>query len=129
VAKFSLAVKGHPDSPAIRHSLEFAKSVVARGHEITGIFFYGDAVFMCLKTRIPSSATQCLGSQWQKFLLEHGLEAIVCVAAALRRGVLDYTEAKRHHFDFDLLRDGFVISGLGQLIAANTDADHALSFG
>lgn len=129
MAKFSICVKGHPDSPAIRHSLEFSKSLIAAGHSLKGVFFYGDAVSLCLKTRIPSQGTSCLGLEWECFLQDNQLEAIVCIAAALRRGVLDTTEAKRHDFDFNLLRGGFVISGLGQLIAANTEADHVLSFG
>lgn len=129
MAKYSICVKGHPDSPAIGHSLEFSKSTIAAGHQLTGIFFYGDAVSLCLKTRIPSQGTLCLGAEWESFLLDNQLEAIVCIAAALRRGVLDRTEAKRNNFDFNLLRGGFVISGLGQLIAANAEADHVLSFG
>ena len=48
----------------------------------------------------------------------HGVELIVCVAAAMRRGIND-----------DLLEAGFQISGLGQLIEAGIEADRLVTFG
>lgn len=70
-----------------------------------------------------------LGYLWQEFLSESGIEAVVCIAAAIRRGVLDETEAGRLGMNVNLLRKGFVLSGLGQWITANNSADHVVTFG
>ncbi|MCK5275745.1 MAG: DsrE family protein, partial [Alphaproteobacteria bacterium] len=49
---------------------------------------------------------------------EHNLDLVVCVAAALRRGIKD-----------DILAPGFRISGLGQLIEAGIVSDRLVTFG
>jgi len=43
---------------------------------------------------------------------------VVCVAAALRRGIKD-----------EILEEGFRISGLGQLVEAGIQADRMVVFG
>ena len=43
--------------------------------------------------------------------------------------MMDVDEAKRQGFDSNNLKDGFRISGLGQLIEAGIEADRLLVFG
>ena len=54
---------------------------------------------------------------------------MICIAAAQRRGIVDKAEAKRHGLDSDNLLKGFRISGLGQLIEGNIQADRTIIFG
>ncbi|MFT7257908.1 MAG: tRNA 2-thiouridine synthesizing protein D, partial [Candidatus Azotimanducaceae bacterium] len=56
-------------------------------------------------------------------------ELIVCVASALRRGMLDETEAKRYDKTASNLDPQFTISGLGQLIDGALTADRTMTFG
>ena len=49
---------------------------------------------------------------------EHGVDLVVCVAAALRRGIKD-----------ENLAAGFRISGLGQLVETGIEADRVVTFG
>jgi tRNA 2-thiouridine synthesizing protein D len=53
----------------------------------------------------------------------------VCVASALRRGMLDPTEASRYEHDAASVAPEFTISGLGQLIDAAIDCDRLVTFG
>ncbi|MDG1205648.1 MAG: DsrE family protein, partial [Pseudomonadales bacterium] len=62
------------------------------------------------------------------FAVKHGLELIVCVASALRRGVLDETEAKRYDTKSDNMAAAFQIGGLGQLIDAGLSSDRLVTF-
>ncbi|MCL4725662.1 MAG: DsrE family protein, partial [Rhodocyclaceae bacterium] len=57
-------------------------------------------------------------NRWAKLAEEHEIDLVVCVAAALRRGIKD-----------ENLAPGFRISGLGQLIEAGIQADRMVTFG
>jgi tRNA 2-thiouridine synthesizing protein D len=50
--------------------------------------------------------------------VDHGVDLVVCVAAALRRGIKD-----------EILAKGFRISGLGQLVESAIHADRLVVFG
>ncbi|MEY4589070.1 MAG: hypothetical protein RL497_1146 [Pseudomonadota bacterium] len=128
-ASFSLCIKAAPQTAGALHGLEFAKACIAQGHTITRLFFYGDGVYLGLKTLTLPQGEASISQQWQAFITTHSIDAVVCIAAALRRGVLDCTEAARQGLEFNLLREGFVLSGLGQWVAANSEADQAITFG
>ncbi len=66
--------------------------------------------------------------EWSEFGQQHQLEMLVCVASALRRGILDQTEATRHNKPAANLAEGFEIAGLGQLIDAALNADRLVVF-
>jgi tRNA 2-thiouridine synthesizing protein D len=57
-------------------------------------------------------------NRWSKLAEEHGVDLVVCVAAALRRGIKD-----------ENLATGFRISGLGQLVEAGIQTDRTVVFG
>ena len=63
------------------------------------------------------------------FAADHGVDLVVCVAAAQRRGIVDAHERERQGKDADNLAAGFRIAGLGQLIEAALDADRLVQFG
>ena len=96
----------------------FAKAALAKGHKVSRVFFYHDGVNNSTKLSEPQSDDRNLIQLWSALAEEHGVELIVCVAAALRRGIKD-----------EILAPGFQISGLGQLIEAGIDADRLVVFG
>ena len=78
---------------------------------------------------IPPQDDRHVVNRWSELAEQHGLDMVVCVAAAQRRGILDADEAKRNGKDGDTIAPGFRISGLGQLIEAGIEADRLLVFG
>jgi tRNA 2-thiouridine synthesizing protein D len=57
--------------------------------------------------------------RWSKLAEEHGVDLVVCVAAALRRGIKDENARS----------PGFRISGLGQLVESGIKSDRLVVFG
>ncbi len=96
----------------------FAKAALAKGHEIDRIFFYHDGVNNSSSLTEPPQDDQNIVQRWSKMAEEHNVDLVVCVAAALRRGIKD-----------ENLAAGFRISGLGQLIEAGIQADRLVTFG
>jgi len=70
-----------------------------------------------------------LPAAWQTLLRDYRINAVVCVAAAVRRGILDADEAARLDIDSPTLAPGFVLGGLGELIEACEQADRVVTFG
>jgi tRNA 2-thiouridine synthesizing protein D len=72
---------------------------------------------------------QDLPKQWRNFVTEHQLDGVVCIAAALRRGVLNEEEAGRYQRQAVAVGAPWELSGLGQLHDAVQDADRLICFG
>src|SRR5210317_1301594 len=90
----------------------FVEAAIAKGHEVARVFFYNDGVFNSNKLSEPQSDDRNLVQLWSKLGQEHGIDLVVCIAAALRRGIKD-----------EVLQEGFRISGLGQLVEAGIEND------
>jgi tRNA 2-thiouridine synthesizing protein D len=96
----------------------FTKAAIEKGHDVMRVFFYYDGVNNANKLSEPQSDDRNLVKMWGELANEHNLDLVVCVAAALRRGIKD-----------EILADGFRISGLGQLIELGMAADRMVVFG
>ena len=100
-----LIYEGPYNHEASDSAYNFIKAAQEKGHEIRGIFFYHDGVYNVTKLMEPE-----LGGQ--------GIDIVVCIAAAKRRGIQD-----------EILVPNVRISGLGQLTMMAIEADRLVTFG
>lgn len=127
--KFVINVLSASTAPSTRRALRFAQALLAEGHEIVRVFFYQEGVLTASSNLVVAQDQQDIAQQWQAFIQQHQLDAVVCIAAALRRGVLDQAEAQRYQRAAVNLAEGYQLSGLGQLHDALQQADRVVSFG
>lgn len=128
--KYGIVVNTGPYThQASDSAYNFTAAALDKGHEIFRVFFYHDGVNNGTRLGVPPQDDRNLPDKWSALAQEHGLDLVVCVAAAQRRGVLDADEAKRHGKDADNIAPGFRISGLGQLIEAGIESDRLVVFG
>ncbi len=127
--KFVINVLSDSSALATRRALRFAQAVLAGGHEIVRVFFYQEGVLTASSNLVVAQDQVDIAQQWQAFIAEHKLDAVVCIAAALRRGVLDQAEAQRYQRGAVNLAAGYELSGLGQLHDGLQQADRSISFG
>lgn len=127
--KFAIALFSAPHAPSSRRALLFAQAALAGGHQIVRLFFYQDGVYNASSSVVTSQDEQDVAQQWRTFVSEQQLDGVVCIAAALRRGVLDETEAKRYQRSAINVDAPWQLSGLGQLHDAVQDADRLICFG
>lgn len=117
--KFGIMVNEGPFThQASDSAYRFVLAALEKGHEIFRVFFYHDGVNNANKLSEPPTDDRNLVKLWSELGKEHEIDLVVCVAAALRRGVKE-----------DILAEGFRISGLGQLIEAGIIADRLVVFG
>ena len=95
----------------------FVQAALAKGHAIRGIFFYDDGVYNATKLMTPPTDDRHISKRWSE-LGATGIDMIVCVAAAKRRGITD-----------EVLMPNIHISGLGQLASMIEESDRLVTFG
>ena len=129
VMKFAIALFSAAHAPSSRRALLFAQAALTGGHEIVRLFFYQDGVYNASGSVVTPQDELDLPRQWRTFVTEHRLDGVVCIAAALRRGVLNAEEAGRYQRDAVAVGAPWELSGLGQLHDAVQDADRLICFG
>lgn len=127
--KFAIALFSPPHAPSSRRALLFAQALLAGGHEIVRLFFYQDGVHSASSNVVTPQDEQDLPREWASFVSDNQLDGVVCIAAALRRGVLNEEEAQRYERPAVNLGAGWELSGLGQLHDAVQAADRLICFG
>ena len=116
---------GHGTLTAAR----FARAVLARGHHIRRVFFLDDGAATGADPAVFAQDEADPVREWAALAGEHGVELVLCITSALRRGVLDPAEAERHERAVATAHPAFVISGLGQLVDATAGSDRLVTFG
>lgn len=110
-------------------ALQFARAWVNAGYTIVRVFFYADGVFTGASSAAPPADEFDAHREWQQFAQDAGIDLVVCIAAALRRGVCSQDEAQRFARPSHNLGDGFRLGGLGELVEASLQSDRTVSFG
>ncbi len=126
---YSLVITGAPySSEAPSTALAFASALVRAGHPIDRVFLYGDGVALASALNTPPSDESNWTDRWCEFLERHGIPAAACIASALRRGLLDETEARRYNRTATNLAPPFTIAGLGEWVEALARSDRVIHF-
>lgn len=128
VMKFAIALFSAAHAPSSRRALLFAQAALAGGHEIVRLFFYQDGVYNASTSVVTAQDELDLPRQWRELVADHQLDGVVCIAAALRRGVLNEEEASRYQRSV-AVGAPWELSGLGQLHDAVQNADRLICFG
>ena len=117
--KFAIQINEGPyQHQASDSAYFFTKAALEKGHEIFRVFFYHDGVNNSTKLTEPPQDDRHIVNRWSALAAEHKIDMVVCVAAALRRGIKD-----------EVLAPGFRISGLGQLVDSAIKCDRVVVFG
>lgn len=107
---------------------QFALALIACGHKLESIFFYREGVSNANQLTAPASDEFDLVRAWQHLASEHQVALNVCIAAALRRGVVDDAEARNQGLEGANLQSGFNLTGLGSLAEAALIYDRMVQF-
>lgn len=126
---FSLAIYSAPSSQSSRSAYRFAESLIAEGHTLLRVFFYHDAAYQGSQLHCYPQDETDLTPKWQLLANTHKVDLVVCIAAGLKRGILDAQEADRYAQPHGNLAEAFNLSGLGQLVDATVHSDRVVTFG
>jgi len=126
---YALVVHAAPYShQAALSALRFADTLVTGGHRLTTVFFYHDGVHNASALMSPPQDEVHLADGWKRLHDDHDTQLLVCIAAGLRRGLLNADEANRHGLASHNVEPPFELTGIGQLVDAMLNNDRLITF-
>jgi tRNA 2-thiouridine synthesizing protein D len=128
--RYFLFVQGSPYSTQACHSAyRFCQHLANEtDHQIDGVFFYQDSVLIANRlTQIPRDEVN-IQQQWQQLAQQHAFPLFVCIAAAVRRGIISESEKVRYEVNHGTLADDFQLEGLGSFTQLITTSDKTITF-
>ncbi|WP_372742064.1 sulfurtransferase complex subunit TusD [Neptunomonas sp.] len=127
---FSILIYGSAhNSQSVHSAYRFTDSVLRSGHQIHRVFFYGESVHAASILSAPPRDELNIHQLWKDLAETHQIDIVVCIAAALKRGVMNEAEARRHEKENFNTQAPFELSGLGQLSEAAIISDRLVTFG
>ena len=115
--KYALLIQAHPLSAGNLTALEFAKSLLAAGHQIISAFFFQDGLYTALSGVEPPQDEDQINQLWQEFAEQTGTPLTCCVTSARRRGITE-----------ERLAQPFYFTGLGAFMGDVHSADRMVQF-
>lgn len=119
---YTLQVNSPPYAGAADRAFFFAQALLRRGHRLRRVFFYRDGVYHALAAAEPPADEPDRITRWSALAQAHGVDLVICSAAAQRRGVW---QARGK----GALAPGFRVAGLALLAESVLDSDRWLRFG
>ena len=124
---YSLLVLSSPMKST--NAARFAEAVLKRGHQIARVFFMDDGVYHGQGHSVFPQDESHPARIWEALSESHDLELVLCVSSALKRGILDESEAARYEKGGTTMHPAFQIGGLGLLVDATSGSDRVVTFG
>jgi len=126
---YSIIIQSSPtQNDACYSALAFAQALLTKGHKIHRIFIYGEAAILGNSHITPGQDEPNIQADWAEFIRQNSLDAVVCIATALKRGILNQQECQRYELSSPVFDDTMELSGLGQLIEASALSDKVITF-
>ncbi|OAI02687.1 sulfurtransferase [Methylomonas methanica] len=128
--KYAVQVNASPyASNAGLNAYRFIQAALAAEHQILRVFFYKEGIYHAFRYANPPDDELSIIRHWSALAEQYGLDLVVCISAAQRRGLLCADEAVRQDKQDDDTAPGFRIAGLGQWLEATLLADRSIVFG
>lgn len=124
---YTLIIQCAPSSASAVSALKFAQALISAQHSILRVFFYGEGVLLASTNTSQPQDEWDVNAQWRELITTQKLDAVVCIATALKRGILDAQEAERYNLAA-VTSAPFELSGLGQLVDACAQSDRVITF-
>jgi len=96
--------------------LEAAQSV---GHRVPAVYFHGDGVYNALPGRVSDAGATDLTTAWCRLGRDHGVDLLLCSAAAARRFSAQVAES---------LEAPFREAGLAEMLQWAASCDRVVTF-
>ena len=118
-----------PFSRAINSAaFSYCRALLESGHHIQRLFFYHESVQLGSNLSISAQDELNPAKAWQDLIDTYKIEAVVCIASAMKRGVIDADEASRYDKPAFNLASGLQLAGLSDWIDAVNHSDQHIVF-
>ncbi|MGJ8646266.1 MAG: sulfurtransferase complex subunit TusD [Marinomonas colpomeniae] len=128
--QYTLLITGSPyQSKACHTALRFMQAALKRYPDcIKGVFFYEDAVLIGNKLNQPPRDEIHITKAWQNIAKKYDISLYLCIAAAVRRGIISEDESRRYELNQHSLAEQFQLEGLGTLVELMNTTNKIIQF-
>jgi len=128
--QYTLLITGSPyQSKACHTALRFIKAATSKYPNcIKGVFFYEDAVLIGNQTAQPPRDQINIVKAWQEVGKQRNVPLYLCIAAAVRRGIISESESHRYELGQHTLAEQFQLEGLGTLVDLMNTTNKVIQF-
>lgn len=124
----SVLVAAGPHHPAAAQALHYCEALLAGKHIIKQVFFHQDGVLLGLAQTHTAPQATTVAQQWQTFVANHDIHAVLCSASAVRRGVFNEHSAQQYNVGASTIAPHFQHGGLGEWAEAIRHSHKIISF-
>ena len=129
MAEYSVLITSSPfqGDTALR-ALSFAQGVIDNGDVINNVFFYSEGVHHTNNLMLKTGDELFVLDSWKTLASEHNMKLLVCITAAVKRGIVSELEAKENGLSQANLTAPFEQAGLGEFFTALHDCNRLVQF-
>ena len=120
----------HPPSDVTQTiaAQQFSDQICQQGHTLNNVFFYGDGIHHANALSLAPSDEHAVYAHWCEVQRTTNCELLVCITAAVKRGVVSAEEAAKAEEDMFNLRPPFTQAGLGEFFSALHECEKLVQF-
>ncbi|WP_334020754.1 sulfurtransferase complex subunit TusD [Alteromonas sp. S015] len=129
MAEYSILITSSPfqGDTALR-ALAFVQGVIDNGDVINNIFFYSDGVHHTNNLMLNTGDELFALDSWKALANTHNVKLLVCITAAVKRGIVSELEAKENGLAHANLTAPFEQAGLGAFFTALHKCNRLVQF-
>lgn len=127
--KYTIVIQCKPEKKSVLSAaIEFIEALYRSNHQINQVFFYGEGVYLADSNCVVAQDEVDYAQKLKALLAHHEIPNTVCIATAIKRGVLDEREQQRYEKLGRAVEAPFELGGLGQLIESCAASDRTITF-
>ncbi|KXJ59735.1 MAG: sulfur relay protein TusD [Alteromonas sp. Nap_26] len=111
-----------------KRAFAFIKGVLDNGDTVSNVFFYSDGVLHANSLMLQTSDELYAYNEWKALAENHNITLLVCITAAVKRGIVSEQEAIENGLSIANLVSPFEQAGLGEFFSELHNCDRLVQF-
>ena len=111
-----------------KRAFAFIKGVLDNGATFTNVFLYSDGVLHANSLMLQTSDELYAYNEWKALADNHNITLLVCITAAVKRGIVSEQEAIENGLSMANLVAPFEQAGLGEFFSELHNCDRLVQF-
>jgi len=97
MAEYSILITSSPfEGDTALRALAFIQGVIDNGDVVNNVFFYSEGVHHCNSLMLKTGDELFAYDGWKALAADHNVNLMVCITAAVKRGIVSEMEAKEN---------------------------------
>lgn len=129
MAEYSILITSSPfQGDSALRALSFVQAAIDNGDTVNNVFFYSEGVHHTNSLMLHTGDELFAYDAWKALATNHKVKLLVCITAAVKRGIVSELEANESGLPYANLAPPFEQAGLGEFFTALHDCNRLVQF-